>query len=72
MVVYSDMVGLIIKILIGLFIYIALPSLICKKRKYKKYTWQHFVNLASKIVGVAVMVYAGFDLIKLLLNAKIS
>jgi len=66
------MVEVIIKVLIGLFIYLALPSLICKKRKYKKNTWQHFVNLACKIVGIAVMVYAGFDLIKLLLNAKIS
>ena len=66
------MVGVLIKILIGLFIYIALPSIIYKKRKYKKNTWQHFVNLACKIIGVAVMVYAGFDLIKLLLNIKIS
>ena len=66
------MVEVLIKVLIGLFIYIALPSIICKKRMYKKNTWQHFVNLACKIIGVAVMVYAGFDLIKLLLNIKIS
>jgi len=66
------MVGILIKVLIGLFIYIALPSLICKKRNYKKNTWQHFVNLACKIIGVAVMIYAGFDLIKLLLNTNIS
>lgn len=66
------MVEILIKVLIGLFIYIALPSLICKKKKYKKNTWQHFVNLACKIVGVAVMVYAGFDLIKLLINIQIS
>lgn len=62
------MVGVLIKVLIGLFIYIALPSIICKKRKYKKNTWQHFVNLACKIIGVAVMVFAGLDLIKLLLK----
>lgn len=66
------MVGVLIKVLIGLFIYIALPSIICKKRKYKKNTWQHFVNLACKIIGVAVMVFAGLDLIKLLLNTRIS
>lgn len=66
------MVGVIIKVLIGLFIYIALPSLIYKKRTYKKNTWQHFVNLACRIIGVVVMVYAGIDLIKLLLNIKIS
>ena len=66
------MIGVIIKVLIGLFIYIALPSLICKKRSYKRNTWQHFVNLACRIIGVDVMVYAGIDLIKLLLNIKIS
>ena len=65
------MVGVLIKVLIGLFIYIALPSIICKKRKYTKNTWQHFVNVACRIIGVVVMVYAGFDLIKLLLNIKI-
>ena len=66
------MAGIIIKKLIGLFFYLALPSLICKKRKYKKNTWQHFVNISCKIIGVAVMVYAGFDLIKMLLNNRLS
>lgn len=66
------MAGIIIKLLIGLFIYIALPSLICKKRKYKKNSWQHFVNIACKIIGIAVMVYAGFDFVIMLLNAKLS
>jgi hypothetical protein len=66
------MAGILIKILIGLFFYLALPSLICKKRKYKKNTWQHFVNISCKIIGVAVMVCAGFDLIKMLLNNRLS
>ena len=66
------MAGIIIKLLIGLLIYIALPSLVCKKRKYRKNSWQHFVNIACKIIGVAVMVYAGFDFIIMLLNAKLS
>lgn len=66
------MVGVVIKVIIGLFIYIALPSFICKKRERKKNTWQQFVNIACKIVGVVVMAYAGIDLIELLLNAKLS
>lgn len=66
------MIGVILKALIGLFIYTALPSMICKKRKYKKNTWQYFVNLACKIIGAVVMVYAGLDLIKLILNIKLS
>lgn len=65
------MVRVLIKVLTGLFIYIALPSLICKKRKYKKNTWQHFVNLACRIIGVVVIVFAGFDLIKLLINIQL-
>lgn len=66
------MVGVVIKILIGLFVYIALPSLICKKRKYRKNTWQYFVNIACKVVGVAVIVFAAFDCIKWLLNFRLS
>ena len=66
------MIGVIIKVLVALFVYIALPSIICKKRKYKQFTWQHFVNIACKVVGVTVMVYAGFDLIIMLIIILVS
>lgn len=66
------MIGILIKVLFGLFVYIALPSLICKKQRYKKNTWQYFVKLACQIIGVLLICYAAFDFIKLLFNFKLS
>jgi hypothetical protein len=62
------MTSIIIKIILGLFVWMVLPGLIYKKRKYKKNTPQYFVNIACKIVGILMLVYAGIDLIKFLLN----
>lgn len=64
------MTGIIIKVLLGLFVWMVLPRLIYKKRKYKKNTPQYFANIACKIVGVAVVVFAGVDFVKMLLNFK--
>jgi len=62
------MTGIIIKALLGLFIWLVLPGLIYKKRKYKKRTPQYFVNIACQIVGILIVVFAGIDLVKWLLN----
>ncbi|MDR1809590.1 MAG: hypothetical protein LBR34_04195 [Prevotella sp.] len=62
------MTGIIIKVLLGLFVWMLLPQLIYKKRRPKKKSPQHFVGIACKIVGVAVIVFAVIDLIKLLLT----
>ncbi|MDR0873399.1 MAG: hypothetical protein LBN27_08040 [Prevotellaceae bacterium] len=62
------MTGIIIKVLLGLFVWLVLPRLIYKKRKYKKNTAQYFANIACKIVGIAMLVFAGIDLVRLLLN----
>jgi uncharacterized YccA/Bax inhibitor family protein len=64
------MTGIIIKAILGLFVYMVLPTLICKKRKYKKNTPQYFVHIVCKIVGVLMLVFAGIDLIRMLLNFK--
>jgi hypothetical protein len=56
----------IIKILIGLFVWMLLPRFIYKKRKYKKNTLQYFVNIACKIVGIALIVFAIIDFIQML------
>jgi hypothetical protein len=47
-----------------------LPTLIYKKRKYKKRTPQYFANIACQIVGVLMLVLAGMDLVKWMLNFK--
>lgn len=62
------MVRFVIKVLVGLFVFIALPSLICKKRKRRKDTWQYFVYIACKVMGVAIVLFAIVDFIKLLFN----
>lgn len=58
------MVSAIIKVLIGLFIWMVLPRLIYDKRKYKKNTPQYFVVIACKIIGIALMFFAVIGLIQ--------
>jgi hypothetical protein len=62
------MVSAIVKIILGLFIWMFLPKLIYDKRKYSKNTPQFFVNLSCKIVGIAVIVFAILNLIKTILS----
>lgn len=58
------MTVIIIKILLGLFVWLALPSLIFKKQRYKKRSPEYFVNIACKIVGILIIIYACIDLVK--------
>lgn len=62
------MVGMIINIIIGLFIWMLLPRLIYGKRKYQKNTPQFFVNIVCKIIGIAVIVFAILKFIQALLS----
>jgi C4-dicarboxylate transporter len=58
----------IIKVLIGLFVWMVLPRLIYNKRKYKKNTPQFFANIACKIIGIAMIVFAVIDFVQILLS----
>jgi hypothetical protein len=49
------MVGVVVKIVIGLFIWMVLPSLIYNKRKYQKKSPQFFVHISCKIIGIAII-----------------
>jgi hypothetical protein len=62
------MVGAIINIIIGLFIWMVLPRLIYNKRKYQKNTTQFFVNISCKILGIAIIVFAIMNLIRTILS----
>lgn len=62
------MTSIIIKAVLGLFVWMVLPTLIYGKRKYKKRTPQYFANIACKIIGILMIVYAGIDLMRFLLN----
>lgn len=62
------MASAIIKVLIGLFIWMVLPRLIFKKRKYKKNTTQFFTVISCKIVGGVIIIFAVVGLIQLLFD----
>lgn len=62
------MTGLIIKALLGLFIWQGLPSLIYSKQRSRKNTSRKFVILCCKIVGILMIILACIELIKWLLN----
>jgi hypothetical protein len=62
------MVGAIVKIEIGLFIWMVLPRLIYSKLKYQKNTPQFFVNIACRIVGIAIIAFAILRLIQSLFS----
>jgi uncharacterized membrane-anchored protein YhcB (DUF1043 family) len=47
----------IVKIIIGLFIWMVIPRLIYNKRKYQKNTSQFFVNISCKIIGVGIIFF---------------
>jgi hypothetical protein len=56
-------VTFIIKIILGLFIWMVVPKLIYNKRKYKKDTIQYFVFLSCKILGIALILYSVLNFI---------
>ena len=62
------MINSIIKIIIGMFIWMVLPRLINNKRKYQKNTPQFFVNISCKILGIAVIIFSLTELIKSIFN----
>jgi hypothetical protein len=45
-----------------------LPRLIYNKRKYKKNTPQFFANIACKIIGIAMIVFACIDFVQILFS----
>ena len=64
------MTMIIIKVILGLFVWMVLPGLIYKKRKSRNKMLWNFVHIVCKIIGAAIIVYAGIDLIRLLLTFK--
>lgn len=64
------MTAFIIKVLLGLFVWLVLPGLIYKKRRYKKNTLQYFTYIACKIIGILMIILAGVSMVEWLLNYK--
>lgn len=55
------MVRIVLKLLLGLFVWWVLPSLLVKK---KKSPWKKFVNVSCGIIGVLIIAFAGYDSIQ--------
>jgi hypothetical protein len=62
------MVGVVVKIVIGLFIWMVLPRLIYSKRKYQKNSPQFVLHISCKIIGIAIIPFAILNLISSLLS----
>jgi hypothetical protein len=62
------MVGSIVKIVIGLFVWMVLPRLIISKRKYQKNSPQFFVYISCKIFGIAIIAFAILNFIQTILS----
>jgi hypothetical protein len=63
-----SLVGVVVKIVIGLFIWMVLPRLIYSKRKYQKNSPQFFVHISCKIIGIAIIGFAILNFIKTILS----
>jgi hypothetical protein len=62
--------GAIIQIIIGLFVWMALPPLLLGKKKLKKY--KRFINIACKILGIVIIVFGVWNGVKQLYASFLS
>jgi hypothetical protein len=67
MKIYEVMTGIIIKAILGLFIWLVLAQILNKQFKLKKNA-KKFTNLACKIAGIAVVVFACIDFVKTIIE----
>ena len=58
------MFELVIEVIFGIFIWLALPGLIYKKRKAKSGSVQFFLTTSCKVVGIFIIAIALFDFIR--------
>ncbi len=63
--------GSIIKIIIGLFIWMVLPSLIFQNKTKKKAPYKRFTTVVCAIVGILIVVFGAIELIKSGFNSLI-
>jgi hypothetical protein len=61
------MTGIVIRVIIGLFVWMVLPQLFFKKKK-KKSPYKRFTYIVCTIIGILIVIYGAFDLLKILLN----
>lgn len=59
------MISTIIKIILGLFVWLALPSMLTKNEKMKNKGMKKFISISCLIIGIAIIVYAVIGLIEM-------
>lgn len=65
------MMGAIVIIIIGLFVWMVLPKLIFQKKTKKKAPYKQFTFVVCAIIGVLIMVFGAIELIKSIFNSLI-
>lgn len=63
------MATVIIKLLIGLFVWMVLPHILISKKHKKKKQWNGFISIACKIIGGIIILYGIINLIQFILNS---
>jgi len=58
----------IIEIIIGLFIWMALPNLIIQKKTKKKSPYKRFTTVVCAIVGILIVLFGAVMLVKYLFH----
>jgi hypothetical protein len=59
------MIGIVIRVIIGLFVWMVLPQLFFKKKKKKKNPYRRFVFIVCPIVGILIILHSVIDLLKI-------
>jgi hypothetical protein len=62
------MVGIVVKAIIGLFVWMVLPHLFFKKRTRRKNPYKRFTFIVCSITGILIIAYSIVDLLKMLLK----
>jgi hypothetical protein len=62
------MTSAVIKIIIGLFIWMVVPQLIFQKKTKKKAPYRRFATVVCAIIGILIAVLGAVDLVRLLIG----
>jgi predicted permease len=63
------MVGIVIKAIIGFFVWLVLPGLFFKKGGKKTSSYKKFTVIVCAVVGILILIYEGVDLIQMLFSS---
>jgi len=62
------MTYIVVKVIIGLFIWMVLPKLIFQKKTRKKAPFKKFTFIVCTIIGIVIIVYGVIDFFKMIIG----